>query len=126
MGAGSFVGAGTTAAALTLSLLFAAAAGQAARDCSSMVDLNHFADAVTAVCCDDESDGCDDDGIPAHCDADCAPTILEMQEACGSVLLAWDRFLGPLKDNVDAVAAACPANIIPDPTACATMAQFSD
>ena len=47
MGAGSFVGAGTAAAALTLSLLFAAAAGQAARECSSMDDLNHFADAVT-------------------------------------------------------------------------------
>eukprot|EP01052_Picozoa_sp_SAG31_P013765 SAG31_NODE_837_length_11633_cov_18.437663_1_plen_255_part_10 len=117
------------AAALALTLLVAGAAGQVTpppNECTSMHGVNHFADAVTALCCDEESDGCDGNGMPARCDVDCAPAILEMQTECGPFLLAHVRWLGALKDDLAALVAACPANIVPDPTACATMVQLND
>jgi hypothetical protein len=115
--------------ALLALLLAVPAAGQTdarPRECASMGELNRFADAVTAVCCDVEADECDGNGVPARCDVDCAPAILEMQAVCGPFLLAQARFLGALKDDLDALEALCPANIVPDPTVCATMEQFTD
>lgn len=48
------------------------------QECASIGDLSHLADGLTAMCCDDESDGCVD-GMPAHCDSDCGPALLEVQ-----------------------------------------------
>eukprot|EP01050_Picozoa_sp_SAG11_P001201 SAG11_NODE_51_length_19848_cov_37.780698_4_plen_1016_part_00 len=98
-------------------------APQAAQECDSIGDLTRLAGGLTGACCDDDSDGCVD-GMPAHCDSDCAATLLEMQAVCSEYLSA-SRLFGELTQSLDAVAATCPASVIADPTACMTMDQFA-
>eukprot|EP01052_Picozoa_sp_SAG31_P034100 SAG31_NODE_3936_length_3736_cov_6.504302_1_plen_780_part_00 len=88
-----------------------------ALSCNSFNDFQRIASLITAQCCDEANEHCNN-GMPTSCNGGCAAILLPTQIACATFLQNAGAAMRPVYDTINEAAEKCP-------NACSTFDQFT-
>eukprot|EP01051_Picozoa_sp_SAG22_P011446 SAG22_NODE_1102_length_5560_cov_44.363120_2_plen_688_part_00 len=83
--------------------------------CENVADFAQAAAAVTAACCDESGETCEN-GLPSVCTEDCEAVLIPMRAACLPFVIESNLDEGNVKESLDVTVAECPSQRCDDVT----------